>query len=104
MDKKTELTKKLEQYQAFNNIFISTDYQKHLLPLIEEAISNKSWPDPTKFTDEQFKNEYFMAYAKVKAYTVIRDLMANAEKNIEVIRKELAQPERKYATGTNLGK
>lgn len=103
MDKKTLLAKQLEQYQAFYNIFLSTDYQKHLLPLLEEAISNKSWPDPTK-PQEEFMREYFLAYAKVQAYKTIRDLLGNAKDNIESTRKELEKPEKKYATGTNLGK
>ena len=104
MDERSQLAKQLEQYKAFHNIFLSADYQNHLLPLLEEAISNKSWPDPTKLTDSEFRNEYFMAYAKVKAYTVIRDLMAKAEDNMEMIRKELEKPEKKYGISSNLGK
>jgi hypothetical protein len=86
------LKRALLQWEAFNRICHSQDYQEYLKPLLLSALNNK-WPDPAQ---DDFDKKYIIEYSRAKAFEEIFSLMETAEPMIKNLTKQISDPQKNY--------
>lgn len=84
-----ELLKSLHLQEALNRIYMSDDFQIHVLPIIKKAISNDNWINPL---EEDFHKKYVYAYALTQAYKEILNVFKNSGDAAQRLKSAIDKP------------
>ncbi|KKM46572.1 hypothetical protein LCGC14_1559590, partial [marine sediment metagenome] len=69
---------RLSKQEAFNRIFRSEDFQRYVVPLLQESTTSDFWPDPSKYTAIEFLKVYNESYYETRVYKAISNISINS--------------------------
>lgn len=87
----------LQKLEAFERIYKNQDVQEHLIPVLEEIVSNDNWLDPRSYkTDEAFKKAYLEEYFNTLANKGLLSILENAQAQALSIKEQLTNPQKDF--------